>query len=216
VTRNIGTILLFAVIGTLLTVVAIGQPLYAIGRAGLFRDESTGADVLDFTTPLDAYVLASCVSATDPVATLAIMGSLGVEEQLYAIVFGESVLNDAVAIVLVGIFEDLGDAGFTHPSHFLVGVGYFILISLGSIAVAVVVCASSAILLKRLHNELAHHASFEVSLIFLFGYVSYAIAQAIGCSGIMATFIAGILESQCATTLPLSTCTPCPPPVWVR
>jgi sodium/hydrogen exchanger 8 len=193
---NIGTILLFAVLGTLATVVVIGQPLYAMGAAGLFRDGASGADALDFRTPLDSYLFAACVSATDPVATLSIMGAMGVEEQLYALVFGESVLNDAVAIVLVGILESLGDAGFRHPARFLVGIGYFVAISLGSVATAAIVSAASALLLKWMHAELAHHASFEVGLIFLFGYISYATAEALGCSGLLAIFLSGVLQSH--------------------
>jgi hypothetical protein len=64
---NLATIVLFAVPGTLLTMLAIGLPLYAIGSAGAFRDASSGTDALDFRSPLDAYVFAACVSATDPV-----------------------------------------------------------------------------------------------------------------------------------------------------
>ena len=39
---------------------AIGLPLYAIGSSGAFRDAATGADALDFRTPLDAFVFAGC------------------------------------------------------------------------------------------------------------------------------------------------------------
>ena len=193
---NLGMILLLAVLGTLLTTLCIGLPLYAIGSMGIFRDESSGADALDFRTPLDAFTFAGGISATDPVATLSIMGAMGVEERLYAIVFGESVLNDAVAIVLVGILESLGDEGFTHPAHFLVGIGWFILISLGSLLTAVVIGMGSALLLKWLHEDLAHHASFEVGLIILFGYASYAVASSIACSGLLSLFVAGVLESH--------------------
>jgi NhaP-type Na+/H+ or K+/H+ antiporter len=45
-------------------------------------------------------VFGSIVSATDPVATLAIFGARTVDPNLYSLVFGESVLNDAVAITL--------------------------------------------------------------------------------------------------------------------
>jgi len=41
------------------------------------------------------------ISATDPVTVLAIFNDLHVDVNMYALVFGESVLNDAVAIVLV-------------------------------------------------------------------------------------------------------------------
>ena len=42
----------------------------------------------------------SLISAVDPVATLAIFNALDVNPTLHMLVFGESVLNDAVAVVL--------------------------------------------------------------------------------------------------------------------
>ncbi|KAL1525421.1 hypothetical protein AB1Y20_020280 [Prymnesium parvum] len=194
--RHLATILLFALLGTMLTLLAVGAPLYTMGRAGAFRDAQTGSDALDFRTPLDAYLFGALISATDPVATLSIMGAVGVDEQLYALIFGESVLNDAVAVVLVGILHDLGDDGFAHPLHFLRGLGRFAFVASGSIAIAVAVAAPSALLLKRLRAELRHHASFEVGLILIFGYASYALADAAGCSGILSLFLSGLLESH--------------------
>ena len=49
---------------------------------------------------LDCLLFGSLISATDPVTVLAIFSDLHVDVNLYALVFGESVLNDAVAIVL--------------------------------------------------------------------------------------------------------------------
>ena len=116
----------------------------------------------------------------------------------YAIVFGESVLNDAVAIVLVSIVQALGDqpGGFTQPSHYAIGIGQFLLVCLGSLAIAAAVSAASALHLRVLRRDLRHHASFEVALIFLFGYVCYVAADAAGCSGILSLFVAGVLESH--------------------
>ena len=51
-------------------------------------------------TPLEALIFGSLISATDPVTVLAIFGTQGADRDLYSLVFGESVLNDAVAIVL--------------------------------------------------------------------------------------------------------------------
>jgi len=45
------------------------------------------------------------ISATDPVTILAIFSDLNVDVNLYALVFGESVLNDAVAIVITRTLE---------------------------------------------------------------------------------------------------------------
>ena len=50
----------------------------------------------------DCLLFGAIISATDPVTILAIFHDLNVDVDLYALVFGESVLNDAVAIVLSG------------------------------------------------------------------------------------------------------------------
>lgn len=47
-----------------------------------------------------SFTFGSLISAVDPVATLAIFHALNVDPTLNMLVFGESVLNDAVSIVL--------------------------------------------------------------------------------------------------------------------
>ena len=103
---NLGTILLFAVLGTLITTMVIGQSIYAAGAARAFSSPSGVYDALDFTTPLDSYLFGALISATDPVATLSIMSAVNADPVVFTLIFGESVLNDAVAIVLVRILED--------------------------------------------------------------------------------------------------------------
>jgi NhaP-type Na+/H+ or K+/H+ antiporter len=49
---------------------------------------------------VDCFLFGALLSATDPVTVLAIFSDIGVDNTLYALVFGESVLNDAVGIVL--------------------------------------------------------------------------------------------------------------------
>lgn len=53
-------------------------------------------------TFLDTLYFGALISSTDPLTTIAIFNDLHVDVNLYALVFGESVLNDAVAIVLSG------------------------------------------------------------------------------------------------------------------
>lgn len=53
-------------------------------------------------TFLDTLYFGALISPTDPLTILAIFHDLNVDVNLYALVFGESVLNDAVAIVLSG------------------------------------------------------------------------------------------------------------------
>lgn len=84
----------FALVGTLVSTVVIGGIVYAAGAAGAVLPLSL----------VEAMSFASLLSATDPVATLAVYGALRVHPTLNALVYGESVLNDAVAIVLYRTF----------------------------------------------------------------------------------------------------------------
>ena len=49
---------------------------------------------------LASLVFGALISATDPVTVLAVFQKLKADVDLYSLVFGESVMNDAVAIVL--------------------------------------------------------------------------------------------------------------------
>ena len=84
--RNLATILLFAVVGTLLTTFVIGQSLYLVGSLGAFASPSGAVDALDFTTPLDSYLFGALISATDPVATLSIMGAVNADPLVYNLI----------------------------------------------------------------------------------------------------------------------------------
>jgi NhaP-type Na+/H+ or K+/H+ antiporter len=48
---------------------------------------------------LVCFAFGSLISATDPVAVLNIFKSLNADKMLYFIIFGESIINDAIAII---------------------------------------------------------------------------------------------------------------------
>ena len=91
--------------------------------------------------------ITSLVGATDPVSVLAIFTDLGVEENLFAVVFGESVLNDAVAVVLYRAFSGMGE---TFSVQALArAMGTFMSTFLGSTAIGVGTGLASALFFKR-------------------------------------------------------------------
>ena len=58
-----------------------------------------GLEGLRFTL-LECLIFGSTLSATDPVTILAIFNTYKVDPKLYSVIFGESILNDAVSIVM--------------------------------------------------------------------------------------------------------------------
>lgn len=90
-TENLGTILIFAVVGTLWNAFFLGGLLYAVCLVGGEQINNIGL--------LDTLLFGSIISAVDPVAVLAVFEEIHINELLHILVFGESLLNDAVTVV---------------------------------------------------------------------------------------------------------------------
>jgi len=94
--RHIVPIVLFAVVGTTLSALCVAFLLKGV----------TGLDLTgDFDPTLtELLTFGALISATDPVTTLTVMQAKRVDPHLFYLVFGESVLNDAVGLVLFKSF----------------------------------------------------------------------------------------------------------------
>lgn len=138
------------------------------------------------------------ISAVDPVATLAIMGSpqLNCDKLLYSLVFGESVLNDAVAIVLFHTFLGMTESGLdlSKAGSYFELLGKFIGISIGSIILGVLIGLGACVVFK--FTNLRKYPSKEITLLIVFAYTSYALGEAAQLSGIMSIFFTGIVLSH--------------------
>ena len=113
---NIVSVVVYAVVGTLFNVFAIGYGLYLLYNVGAMGDlycnfsgnYTTEGCALDATSSL---TFSSLISAVDPVAVLAIFEEIGVNMGLYFLVFGESLLNDGVTVVLYNSMSALAALG---------------------------------------------------------------------------------------------------------
>ena len=131
--------LFFAFAGLLISTFIVGGLIYGAGQLGICYPLSL----------LASLTFGSLISATDPVSVLAVFQSLGVKSDLFAMVFGESVLNDATAIVLTNTLLSFNQVPFTSDAVMsalhLFGTNFF-----GSIAIGVGFGLASSILFKKL------------------------------------------------------------------
>ena len=167
--RNLGSILVLAVPALALSAALVGVALLS------------GLGV-----PLaPALLFGVLISATDPVAVVAIFRQLGVPERLLVLVEGESLLNDGVAIVLYQILlaVALGAA---------VGVGEgaleFVRVFFGGLGVGAGVGLAAALLLPWLGRLPAAALTLAVA------YGGFVLAQdVLGVSGVTGTLAAGLV-----------------------
>ncbi|KAG1942008.1 sodium/hydrogen exchanger [Pimephales promelas] len=183
--QNIGSITLFAVFGTAISAFIVGGGIYFLGQA----------DVIYKMTMTDSFAFGSLISAVDPVATIAIFNALNVDPVLNMLVFGESILNDAVSIVLTNTAEGFaGSDVSTGWETFMQALGYFLKMFFGSAALGTLTGLISAISLK--HFDLRKTPSLEFGMMIIFAYLPYGLAEGIKLSGIMAILFSGIVMSH--------------------
>ncbi|KAM6352913.1 sodium/hydrogen exchanger 5 isoform 2-T2 [Alca torda] len=180
---NIGAILTYAVVGTLWNSFTTGTALWGLHRAGLM-DPGVEAGLMDF------LLFGSLISAVDPVAVLAVFEEVHVNETLFIIVFGESLLNDAVTVVLYKVFNSFVELGPTHirATDYVKGVASFFLVSLGGTAVGLLF----AFLLALITRFTKRVRIIEPLFVFLLAYVAYLTAEMVSLSSILAVTFCGI------------------------
>ncbi|KAG0316076.1 monovalent cation:H+ antiporter, CPA1 (nhx1) [Dissophora globulifera] len=178
--RNLGSILTFAFVGTFISALVVGILVYLLSLTGL---ESLQ---LSF---LDSMIFGSVLSATDPVTILAIFNQLKVDPKLYSVIFGESILNDAVSIVMFETLKKYRGEDF-HLGNVLHGVSTFFFVFSVSLMIGAVIGLAAALALKRTNIHL--YPGLESCLIALMAYASYFFSNSIHLSGIVSLLFCGI------------------------
>jgi solute carrier family 9 (sodium/hydrogen exchanger), member 6/7 len=173
--RNIGSILTFAFAGTFISAVSLGLVLWLWTRIPL--------DGLSITF-VEALSVGATLSATDPVTILAIFNVYKVEPKLYTVIFGEAILNDAIAIVLFETaqrYKEGGTKGNLNLISLFEAVGIFLLVFFGSLVIGVIVGIGTALVLK--YTLIRRFPKIESCLIILIAYASYFFSNGVHMSG---------------------------------
>ncbi|CAJ0949748.1 unnamed protein product, partial [Mesorhabditis belari] len=183
--ENFGSVLLFAVVGTVWNTMAIGSALYFLSLYEWFSVSFEIFEVLTF---------ASLISAVDPVAVIAVFEEVHVNEFLFINVFGEALFNDAVSVVLYKMFRNFYDIGSESVQIVDYGKGMvsFFAISLGGTAVGIIFAFAVSLITKFSQNMRVLSPIF----VFVLPYMAYLLADSMGMSSILAISICGIVMKQ--------------------
>ncbi|XP_075379373.1 sodium/hydrogen exchanger 7 isoform X2 [Mycteria americana] len=191
--RNLGSILAYAFLGTAVSCFIIGNLMYGVVK--LMKLVGQLSDKFYYT---DCLLFGAIISATDPVTVLAIFNELHADVDLYALLFGESVLNDAVAIVLsssIVAYQPTGEN--THAfdaAAFFKSVGVFLGIFSGSFMMGAVTGVVTALISK--FTKLHCFPLLETALFFLMSWSTFLLAEACGFTGVVAVLFCGITQAH--------------------
>uniref|UniRef100_A0A803TAV4 Sodium/hydrogen exchanger n=1 Tax=Anolis carolinensis TaxID=28377 RepID=A0A803TAV4_ANOCA len=172
--ENIGTILLYAVVGTIWNVFGIGFSLYGICQVETFQ--------LSDISLLHNLLFSSLIAAVDPVAVLSVFEEIHVNEKLHILVFGESLLNDAVTVVLYKLFRSFCEMPSIKTADVFAGIGKFFVVGIGGVLVGLLFGMIAAFTTRFTNNIRV----IEPLFVFLYSYLSYLTAEMFHLSGIVA------------------------------
>lgn len=137
--KNGGTVLMYSFLGTFIAIFSSSFMFWFFGE-------------LKWSKPFtwqEAFAFGSLISATDPVSVLAIFKEMDADVNLYSIIFGESIFNDAVAIVMYNIVMSASQGDQTIGQEILKASGSFCLIFIGSLFLGAVFALLISFILKR-------------------------------------------------------------------
>ncbi len=162
--KTLGNAALLAVPGIVLAVLLTATLVEAISMTGFgFQDWGW----------LLAFAFGAVVSATDPVAVVAILKELGASKKLATLIEGESLLNDGTAIVIFFILMGILPYGlqiYTNENSVFVE---FLRVSVGGILLGVVIGGIILIWVGKVFND----ALIEITLIVVAAYMTFFIAE---------------------------------------
>ena len=187
VLSQIGSIATFATVGSVVSALVIASGLRWGVDLGTVR-----------LTDEECIAFASLIGAVDPVTTLSIFGELRVDARLNALVFGESVLNDVIAVALFRAATYFFDHDVSAAAVSENLVTHLALPAAGSMAVGVAISLCCVLALRAMKLSPINSGNVECLLVLVHGYLAFAVCELFHWSGIIAALLCGMLLNSLA------------------
>ena len=175
--HNLWPVLLLAIPGLLISTLVIGYIVHWVTAIPLSA----------------ALLLGAILSATDPVAVVALFKKMGAPKRLTILIEGESLFNDATAIVVSRLLIGVVLAGSLSWDTVLQGVSDIFILFVGGFLTGWLLGVITGYLLAAVESD----PFIEITLTTVLAYVSFLLAEELlHVSGVMATVGAGLVMSS--------------------
>jgi sodium/hydrogen exchanger 8 len=178
---NLDAIMMLAIYGTLASSIIVGVLVKFAGDAGWSHAFGW----------LPSMLFGSLISATDPVSVLAVFAEVNADINLYSIVYGESVLNDAVALVMYQTVLTFKENEF-NVTNILIAVGSFLRLFISSALIGILFALLLSVLFRYSKLHESRFFFLEIALVACVPYGAWMLSDGIHLSGIVAVLTCGI------------------------
>jgi monovalent cation:H+ antiporter, CPA1 family len=161
--------------------------VFALAGPGVLLAMVVGGFLVHWSLDLPwgvALLFGAVIAATDPVAVLATFRELGVDRRLSALIEGESLLNDAVALVLLGALVAVVNGTFQPGA----AIFTLVLAVVAGTAIGVVIGWIGHLLIASIDEHLT-----EMTVSVATAYGAFFAAQQLHLSGVLATIAAAMI-----------------------
>lgn len=142
-------------------------------------------------TWFEAGLLGALLSATDPVAVVALLKKVGTGSLLDTLIEAESLLNDGTAMVVFTVLFEAVQKGSMDTSA--AGIGAIILKFIVMAVGGPIFGVFMGFLFSNWIGKIFNRSDVEVSITLCSAYLTYFIAEkGLGCSGVLAVVACGI------------------------
>jgi len=135
-----------------------------------------------------AFLLGAIVSPPDASAATAIIRKIGVPRRMQTIIEGESLVNDATALVAYRFALGAIVTGSFSVGHAALN---FVLIAAGGAAVGLIIAMAGIFVVRRLNDSTA-----ETTLTLITPFAMYLCAEHLGFSGVISTVAGGLYHGR--------------------